>query len=326
MRTEIASLSRSTLCAVAAGAFIAGCGGSQPPISAPGAMPQGRPIATQANRGGSGMAPEAKSGDLLYVSFETSVHVYSYPQLKAQHFLYGFRTALGLCADKAGNVWITDTGAGTIVEYAHGGSKPIATRNNKNRGFISCSVDPRTGNLAVPDDATTRNSRGDVAIYQPGRERPLRYRIPAFNPLYCAYDDRGNLFVNGVNSASALYFGELPYGSSKFISITIPNGVDAVGAMQWDGQYLAVTNNVLSSTTPVYRLSIRGTKARKVGVVRLSADAALSALWIQGSTIIGSSITYADVALWRYPRGGQPVKTIANIPYPEGVAVSLAPH
>ncbi len=46
-------------------ALFAGCGRSQPPISAPGAMPQTSAIAMHAGRGQSWMLPEAKNKDLL---------------------------------------------------------------------------------------------------------------------------------------------------------------------------------------------------------------------------------------------------------------------
>jgi hypothetical protein len=57
-------LGRSALCSCVAAAMLAGCGGSQPPISAPGAMQQSTPITTHADRPGSWMLPEAKDGDL----------------------------------------------------------------------------------------------------------------------------------------------------------------------------------------------------------------------------------------------------------------------
>jgi hypothetical protein len=52
-------LSSYTLSACAAAAVLAGCGGSQPPIGAPGAKPQASRIATRADRGKSWMLPEA---------------------------------------------------------------------------------------------------------------------------------------------------------------------------------------------------------------------------------------------------------------------------
>jgi phospholipase C len=55
-------LGRFALSISAAVAFLAACGGSQPPIGAPGAMPQSRASATQADRGGSWMAPVNVAG------------------------------------------------------------------------------------------------------------------------------------------------------------------------------------------------------------------------------------------------------------------------
>jgi len=49
-------------------ALLAGCGGSQPPIGAPGAVPQSRAVATHVDRGGSWMQEEAKGEYLLYVT------------------------------------------------------------------------------------------------------------------------------------------------------------------------------------------------------------------------------------------------------------------
>ena len=55
------ALSRCALICFAAVALLAGCGGSQPPIGAPGAMPQASALATNAGRGTSWMSAEAES-------------------------------------------------------------------------------------------------------------------------------------------------------------------------------------------------------------------------------------------------------------------------
>jgi hypothetical protein len=47
--------------------MLAGCGGSQPPIGAPGAM-QSHTITTHAAHAGSSMAPEAKGQAMPYYS------------------------------------------------------------------------------------------------------------------------------------------------------------------------------------------------------------------------------------------------------------------
>ena len=62
----------------------------------------------------------------------------------------------GECVDKAGDVFVADFGGNTgtpaILEYAHGGTKPIATLSDPGYYPESCSIDPTTGNLAVTND------------------------------------------------------------------------------------------------------------------------------------------------------------------------------
>jgi hypothetical protein len=71
--------SRYALMVYVSAAMLAGCGGSQPAIGAPGAMPQTSAIAAHADRGTSWMLPEAASQDLLYVSSHNYVSIYTYP-------------------------------------------------------------------------------------------------------------------------------------------------------------------------------------------------------------------------------------------------------
>jgi hypothetical protein len=59
-RSKSLGIGRYALSSWVAAAMLAGCGGSRPPIGAPGTMPQSRAIATQAKHGGSWMLPEAK--------------------------------------------------------------------------------------------------------------------------------------------------------------------------------------------------------------------------------------------------------------------------
>src|SRR5580704_9380706 len=125
---------------ICAAALLAGCGGSQPPIGALGAMPS-RPATIS---GGSSSA-------LLYISSPSNGNVYflTYPKGKLVGTLTGFQEPFGLCSDTAGNVFIPDSEAGDVVEYAHGGTSPIVTLNDVGYLPADCSVDPLTGNLAV---------------------------------------------------------------------------------------------------------------------------------------------------------------------------------
>ena len=76
---KISMLYCRTLTIYVVAAMLSGCGGSQPPIGQPGAMPQTSAFATHADRGKSWMLPEANADDLLYVADEgVGIIVYSY--------------------------------------------------------------------------------------------------------------------------------------------------------------------------------------------------------------------------------------------------------
>ena len=135
-----------TVYAVANLAFLAGCGASIPApqeLSRSGINLQSEP------RSGSWMLPEAKSEDLMYVTNYSDVLVFSYPQGKLVGTLKGFYSAGGDCVDGKGDVFIDDDKPLVVYEYAHGGTKRIATFPTKTAGLLGCAVNPKTGDLAT---------------------------------------------------------------------------------------------------------------------------------------------------------------------------------
>ncbi len=97
-------LSRYALAIGAASALLAGCGGSQPPIGAPGAMPQSRATTTQARHGKSWMLPEAKRENLIYTVSNPRA-VLSYDTGKLVGTIVSSYDYEGVCADESGNVF-----------------------------------------------------------------------------------------------------------------------------------------------------------------------------------------------------------------------------
>jgi hypothetical protein len=324
---------RYALSSCVAAALLAGCGGSQSPIGAPGAMPlsQTSAIATHAGRGGSWMLPEAKGRDLLYVSSDlyasgkSDVFVFSYPEGKLIGTLTGFSEPAGECVDRKGNVFITDTeasGAGYVYEYHHGGTKPIATLSDPLGYPLGCSIDRVTGNLAVV-------SISGVAIYKDAKGAPVTFTDSGFSHMrYGGYDNKGNLFVDGA-SAGSTYFGfaELPAGSSNFTNISITDITQGdAGSVQWDGTYITVESVIRRAY--IYRLSVSGSNASIAGTTTLTSNRDRyngGEFWILGQKVIGPDNAGETIAFWKYPTGGRGTKTIKS-PAREawGVTVSLA--
>jgi len=327
-------------------ATLAACGGSQPPIGAPRAMPQSHAqhsLAAQRSAGaaqlGSGgtswMLPEASGEDLLYVSNSPAsshnsawVTVYSYPRGKLVGILRGFALPGGECVDGRGNIFITDTDTGKIFEYAHGGNHPIATLQAPGPDALGCSVDPTTGNLAVSSLGFGNN--GAVGIYKGAKGSPKLYKNRAFQMYYfCGYDSSGNLFVDGQNGpSSAFEFAELAKGDTKLKSVTLNQSIGFPGGVQWDGKYVTVGDQ---NTSIVYQFSISGDIGTEVGSTTLSGSdlGGVEQYFIVGNRLIAPNLCggkcTGDVLYFPYPSGGDATKTITkDVHYPSGLVVSKA--
>ena len=317
--------SRRSLCRYAlvgaAAALLAGCSGSQPPIGAPGAMPQAAASAMLVERDGSWMLPEAKSQDLVYLSapFSNNVYIFALRSGKVVGMIGGLNRPVGDCSDKRGNVYVTNTLSNEILEYAHGGTTPVATLADPAGTPSACSVDESTGSLAVGDYYNS------VSVYSKGTYPPTTYSD--YDMTYIssvAYDNAGNLFVDGLYGNGYFRMAELPKGSSLFTTISLNERVYA-GAIQWDGRYLAVTSG---GTNNIYRVRISGSIGAVVATVAIRAGkcfGALSSDWIQGNTIIAPyRPRCGHIGVWKYPLGGAPIEKFGKIHEGfDGVTVSV---
>ena len=311
-------------------ALLAACGESQPPISAPGTMPQSYGIAQHAERGGSWMLPEAKSEDLIYAAdtHNYDVAVFSYPKGKLVGTVsYGDISAV--CSDSNGNVFVpvdpssVSQDTSYIYEYAHGGSQPIATLSETGYA-LGCSVDPATGNLAVT------NGTGPLAVFQGAQGSATYYSIPP--SVYfesCAYDDNGNLFLGNGG------LWELPADSSTFEQITLNKDVRVID-LQWTSGSLAVSSNsgcTCRGPAEIYQVEVSGTNGTIVASTNLLSsrhghghgNGAAGQYWIQRNRIIGPGMHESQLYYWSYPAGGRPTKSIRRVGSYYGITVSVAP-
>lgn len=310
---------------IIAAALLAACGGSQPPIGAPGAMPQSRAIVTDAKRGASWMLPRAKNENLLYVAdYGGGVVVYSYRPgpIKQVGYLAAPLYGEGECVDREQNVFITSSNL-EIYEYAHGAASPKAILTDRYVTPANCSVDPTTGNLAVVGYAFGNKYQG-VAIFKHARGKPKLYP-ESWNSQACGYDDQGDLFIDG-GGAGNIDFAELPKDATNFVNIQLNQSFNSMGGVQWDGKYIAVGDlyNAI-----IYEFSVSGSTASEVSSTPLSDSGTVWQFFIdrnRGKVIVPS--TFQDyggfVKTYNYPAGGAAHHTM-NLGSPYGVTVSLAP-
>lgn len=308
--------------AAAAISFLTGCVAAQP-LVLPGAAREGAPLR------------RAPSTDLLYASATdgTDVYVLSYPQGKLVRKLAppnGTISLQGLCSDSKGNVFVTSVSKGKgsrgdeghLYEYAHNGTKVLWTLTFSDAAPFGCSVDPKSGTIAVSTVGLGSNT-GEVWTYVPGSYYGKQYySYDVRNFYYCAYDGQGNLFVNGEGTGTQMYLDEIVRGQSQLTELTLNKyvSVSGMGQLQWDGNYVTLEHLTAGA---IDRLSISGSQATIVGKTLLSGWSGSALSTIDGkSVLVPTGVSQTSIGVWKYPSGGKPVNQIS---IPSGVfAVTIS--
>jgi hypothetical protein len=254
-----------------AAAMLAGCGGSQPPIGAPGAMPQSavlQSLNTHSNAIPAQSSAYSTSGPLVYVANFTNNDVTVY-HANARNpapiatILDGLNRPGGDCLDSQGTLYVTNqpiSSNGWVAEYPLGKTEPSMMITNGIYGAAFCAIDS-AGNLWV-----TNIGGPNVTEYLRGSNTPHTVITKGLVfPVGIAIDHSGNLYVaNGYNAPQQNV--EVYAPGSKSPSRTITDGITwpvGIGIDSSSTLYVpnAMANNVeeyLSGQSHPYRAITRG--------------------------------------------------------------------
>lgn len=192
----------------AAAALLAGCGGSEPTIAAPGAMPQ----SIRANVALPSKPPErtveapdySVSGPLLFVvNFDAppydAVAVYDAKATNPSPLAVidkGLFEPNGACVDEEGTLYVGNdpgSGLGWISEYRLGHTRPLRILTKGVNIPAFCAIDAQ-GNLWVANAGAA-----NVTEYLKGSVTPHRTITKGLtNPDGIAIDHAGNLYVGNL--------------------------------------------------------------------------------------------------------------------------------
>lgn len=305
------------------------------------------PLTTQVGsglpiRGASWMAKGLTNEDLLYVGNSNgTVNVYDYSNGSAVGVLTTFSKPLGMCSDRSGNVYITDSKRNKSYEYAHGGTNAIKGIDDRYRPY-GCSVDPRTGNLAVVNFNKHFYQAGNVVVYPPGSKQPVTYSGTSDDHFTgCAYDDHSDLFIVSENFFHYSQLGEpvfyyLPKRATSLQSLNVSNPhyisgweYQDVQGLAWDGKYWIVENdeyldrydiNVDVTYVGATVLTLNYLNEGPIAVYRATRKGEAT----QVVAALGTNTGKSAADYWAYPAGGNPTSTITQgLDNPYGVAISL---
>lgn len=307
-------------------------------------MPQlGPPLAQVDHAGSSWMLDEAKkTKELLYVSdaYTRHVYVYNYKTGALLGRLHGFFQPSGQCVDGNGDIWIADYAGESIVEYAHGGIKPIKSMRTTGQPD-GCSVDPTTGNLAV-SNFTTPSGGSDIEVFAASGKTDYSSQDCYDNLYEPGYDKQGNLLVEGTNPSDlATNICELPHGGNALETLSLNQSIHQPAGVMWDGKYITLTDVNYDSATAVVQVQQTGSDLTVVNATILDNTCGPYNIVFQpfiigkqntpknaeqGSVVVGPNAECEnDFLYWAYPTGGSPTKTLFGSPRaPAGQSVSIA--
>lgn len=318
-------------------ATTAGCG-NQLPVSHQEITVSGQGLASDHRK--AWMSPEAKTKDLLYVADQNAneVYVYSYPGQKPMGKMVGFTQPGGECVDTSGDVFITNYGAGTIVEYKHGATQAIATLNDPGAYPFGCAFDPVTGNLAVTNSATYGGyGHGNLLIYPKASGTPTTYTNPSIYWYgYCTYDAKGTLYVDGYAPYSTFQVATLIENGSTLNNIYIDNPGAYAGSIQWRGKYLAIADvkgfeGGQRGPQDIDLAKLSGSTGKVVKTLALAVNPYANAginveFWISKDTVImpfAERIGYSPTFIGMWGPTGVRSGSIGGFQYATGVTLSL---
>lgn len=303
---------------IAAAAALAGC-------SAAGTAPV-QSLQTGSQVDAQPIVPDA-TGNLLYVADlnNNAVYVYTYPGGVLQRTLTGFQGSHGECVDAAGDVFVTNGGKSQVLEYRHGGRRPIQRFSDPNYFTLECAVNPVNGDLAVAGDFEG-SGMPSVAIYKKAqRGTPTLVTTPNVVRMYfIGYDAKGNLFVDGTDQHTGFELAEIPADGSPAKAITLNHSIYLPGAVQWDGHHLAIGDQAsLYGPSKILQFDITDNKGIMAGETDLTDSCDVLQFWIHGDKVVAGNICSPTVQFFRYPQGGASIKTLSGpLSEPLGVAVS----
>jgi hypothetical protein len=332
----------TTFCAILLGTGLVGCAGSLPHAggpSAPQTLLLGNARPRLAFRQLESYLKSPAKSERIYVTdgYRSYLYLFTYPEGGRFGVLYrDLQTPQGECVDRQGNVWVANASGANLLEYPYFKKSPKDTKSpttllaDPSARPVGCAIDAASGDLAATSLQNYGSGSGSVAIFSQAQGAPTLYHDSMLTRyFFCTYDDKGNLFVDGLTN-DGFGLAELPKGSTHMIDISVNHRVYFPGGISWDGKYLAIGDQAVSK---VLRFLIKGSTARLASITHLQSASDVVQFWLvrkkKGATatvLVAPDAGNADVEIYAYPSGGQPVQTFSGYSMYQPVGAAVTPN
>ncbi|MGA7355741.1 MAG: NHL repeat-containing protein [Candidatus Cybelea sp.] len=262
--------------------------------------------------------------------------------------LTGFSEPQGLALDAAGNLYVADTSNSRIQVYAAGFKGTPTTINDPGEFPASVTIDSK-GNLGVANILTTSDGPGSVSFFNNGGTLLTTLSNANFaKVIFDAFDDKGNLYIDGTNASGAFVAGEVVGGvSGKAITILATgNSVGYPGGIAISSRHKIVLDDQQNLTIFTYNAPVKGSLGMPIATTPLTgAGDPISfaftrtnrGIWVadaarglsSGSTASAPGepppkVLVSSADRYRYPKGGESSKDILfqHGAQPDGIVLS----
>ena len=168
----------------------------------------------------------------------------------------------------------------------------------------SCAMNA-SGDLAV--GILSGTDTGYVIIYKNAIGKGTAIPTPLQREYFDGYDDKGNLFFDGLAGNFEFQLYEIAKGTQTVQQITTSNTVRFPGSVQWDGKYLVVTDQ---SASEMYQYTVAGTKAKLHAKVPLTGANDCAQTWIATGVVYCADAGADNGTVYNYPKGGSAIATL----------------
>ena len=183
------------------------------------------------------VSPDVKKAPrLLFISDDSTydVYIFTMPAMALKGTITGFSEPQGMCTDKSGNIWVTNTGTLQIIQLLRTGTV-LNTLTDPTGYPVGCAVNMSNGDLAVTNIFNTSGA-GTIELYANASGTPTSLsNSNQYEYFFPTYDTSGNLYVDGFSNSGTWILSGCPAGSSSCHTLSVSGASPYFpGGLNWD--------------------------------------------------------------------------------------------
>ncbi len=231
--------------------------------------------------------------------------------------LTGFRFPAGMTSDIKGDLYVADLNNSRVQIYAAGLASPPSTLSDPGQQPADVDSFANGAYLAVTNYSTTTGGPGSVSIFKGSTlQRSIAYSNLQ-EALFCAFDGKGNLYVDGLDANGNSVIGEVPHatsGGSTFEQLTTTNTFgEATGIQVTTAGSQIVIEDAVNKAIYTYNAPSGGSLGTPTQTTPLGSSEIpwtfaftknMADLYTADNSLDGNAFGYA------YPAGGAAVSTL----------------